>query len=78
VTQYPSRTNLFEGGPKNPSRAHRWSSWCWLSTPSRGLVLGVKGVGRPAMACGTRTPPPWRPKYVGSHTKIGWSTMAWD
>jgi len=41
-----------EDGPKNPSRAHRWSSWCWLSTPSWGLVLGVKEGGRSTMACG--------------------------
>jgi len=52
VMQYPSREPFFEDGPKNPSRAHRWSSWCRLPTPSRGLVLGVKGTGRSAMACG--------------------------
>ena len=32
----------FEDGPKNPLRAHRWSSWFWLLTPSRGSLLGVK------------------------------------
>jgi len=49
--QYPSRNVFFEGGAKNPLKAHRWSPWCWLPTPSWGLVLGVKKVGRAARAC---------------------------
>jgi len=51
VVQYSSQNCFSEGGAKNPSRAHRWSSWCWLPTPSRGLVLGVREMGRSAMAC---------------------------
>jgi len=37
VVQYSSQPASSEGGLKNPSRAHRWSSWCWLWTPSLGL-----------------------------------------
>jgi len=36
-----------EGGANNPPRAYRWSSWWWLSTPSQGLLLGVKVEGDP-------------------------------
>lgn len=45
------KATIFEDGPKNPFRAHRWSPWCWPPTPSRELVLGVKGMGRSTMAC---------------------------
>jgi len=67
----------FEGGAKNPPRAHRWSSWCWLSTPSWGLVLGVKedGVNHNGMwklprLCGD--PSAWGAALVGQ------GTTAWN
>jgi hypothetical protein len=65
-----------KAGLKIRQRAHRWSSWCWLSTPSRGLMLGVKVAGRSTMACGRGPrfrggPCPWRKRKSAPMLRLG-------